>query len=94
MNTSQLIGLFAGLILGIAFTWLQWRAAQKYERDAVNNRLARVPGGMTRVAMLMIGLVAIQVLLPAANLWWVSGGLFIALLLPLSWRLRRMLQSR
>ena len=94
MNFSDLSGLLAGLILGIGFTWLQWRATQKYEREAANNRLARVPGGMTRVAALMIGLAGVQVVLPAANLWWITGGLFIALLLPLSWRLRRMLQSR
>ena len=94
MNTANGIGLFVGALLGVGFSWLQWRAMLRYEKDLAAGRLVRVPGAMTRVALLLAGLVAVQLILPASSLWWITGGLLAAMLLPLSLRLRRMLQAR
>ena len=94
MNTINLIGLLVGAVIGVGFSWLQWRAARRYEKELAAGRLARVPGAMTRVALLLAALIAVQFVLPPGSLWWVTGGLLVAMLLPLSLRLRRMLQAR
>ena len=94
INSANIVGMLVGVLIGISFSLLQWRAALRYEKEMATGRLARVPGAMTRVALLMAGLVAVQLLLPAGSLWWVTGGLLTAMLLPLSLRLRRMLQAR
>ena len=94
MNLSNFLGLASGLGIGSAFAWWQFRVMLQTERAATTGRLARVPGSVTRVAMLLLALVAVQVLLPSANLLWVTAGLFLAMALPLSWRLHRLWQQR
>lgn len=94
MNNSLILGLLCGLGIGATFAWLQWRAVARYEKDMEAGRLARLPGAAIRVALLLVGLVLVQFALPPASLWWVTAGLLTALVLPLSWRLRRMLEHR
>jgi hypothetical protein len=94
MNNPNLVGLLVGALMGVGFGWLQWNASLRYEKDLANGRLARVPGAMGRVALLLAGLVAVQLVLPPGCLWWVTSGLLAAMLLPLSLRLRRMRQHR
>ena len=94
MTPANIIGLLAGVAIGVGFSWLQWRAQLRYEKEMRAGRLSRVPGAMTRVAVLLAGLVAVQLILPAGALWWVTGGLLAAMLLPLLLRLRRMLHAR
>jgi len=93
-NIDFILGLVSGFGIGALFAWLQWRAVARYSKDLEAGRLTRIPGAMTRVALLLIGLVGVQFLLPSGSLWWVTSGLAIAMLVPLSLRLRRMLESR
>ena len=53
MNSANSIGLLAGILLGVVCRWLQWSAAVRAEKKLASGRLARVPGAMTRVALLL-----------------------------------------
>ena len=94
MNPNDIVGLVSGLGIGTAFGWWQVRATLRYEREAATGRLARVPNSMLRVALLVLALVAVQIVVPGASLAWVTAGLFVAMTLPLSWRLHRLWQQR
>lgn len=98
MTISILLGIILGMIIGAAFAGLQLLAARRNE--TVGNQLPgwilrQVPGSMGRVALLLMALVAVQVLFPAANKWWLSGSLVIAYGIPFFWRLKdRVSQAR
>jgi nicotinamide riboside transporter PnuC len=91
MNTI-ILGTILGMIIGGLFAWFQWRAVVRYEKDMESGRLTRLPGAMSRVALLLLVLVGVQFILPPGSLWYVTGGLLAAMLLPMSLRLRRMMQ--
>lgn len=86
---NDLFGLTVGLFIGVVFSWLQWRAVVRYERDMEGGRLQRLPGASARVAGLLVALLLVQLLLPAASLWWITGGLLLAMLVPMTLRLKR-----
>jgi hypothetical protein len=54
-----------------------------------------VPGSMARVAFLLMALVAVQILFPSADKWWLSGALAVAYGIPFFWQLKdRISQAR
>ncbi|HUJ71118.1 MAG TPA: hypothetical protein VLZ30_02670, partial [Verrucomicrobiae bacterium] len=82
MNTSVLLGITLGTLIGGAFAWMQLRAARRNERLQEQHQspeiLRQVPGSMTRVAFLLMALVAVQIFFPNADKWWLSGALVVA----------------
>ena len=83
MNTFLiLLAVAAGGAIGFCFGLIQNMALRRNERrhqgGELNNGWAVMPGSMTRVAYLLIVLVAIQILCPLlfrdGTQWWVSGG--------------------
>ena len=57
--------------------------------------LRQVPGSMARVAFLLMALVAVQILFPGADKWWLSGALAVAYGIPFFWQLKdRITQAR
>ena len=91
MNTSVVWGLILGLVIGGAFAWLQLQALRRNEllekRQELPTLLKQIPGSGARVAFLLVALVLVQVLVPAANKWWLTGGLAAGYGVPFLWRL-------
>jgi len=86
MNTFLLlVAVAAGGAIGYCFGLIQTRALRRNERKQqsgeLNNGWAVMPGSMTRVAYLLVVLVAIQIICPLlfkdGTQWWVSGGLVL-----------------
>src|SRR5258708_22372671 len=84
MNTFLLlVAVAAGGAIGYCFGLIQNFALRRNERKQqsgeLNNGWAVMPGSMTRVAYLLIVLVAIQIICPLlfkdGTQWWVSAGL-------------------
>ncbi len=84
MNTFLiLVAVAAGGAIGYCFGLIQNLALRRNERKLqngeLNNGWAVMPGSMTRVAYLLIVLVAIQIICPLlfkdGTQWWVSAGL-------------------
>ena len=99
MNTSILLGITLGVLIGGAFAWLQLLAARRNEllqkRQQPTGILRQVPGSMARVAFLLMTLVAVQVFFPGADKWSLSGALVVAYGIPFFWRLKdRISQAR
>jgi hypothetical protein len=98
MNTSILLGIILGMTIGGAFAGLQLRAARRNEtigKQLPGGILRQVPGSMTRVAFLLMTLVAVQVFFPGADKWWLSGALAVAYAIPFFWQLKdRISQAR
>jgi hypothetical protein len=77
-----LLALAAGGAIGFCFGLIQVRALRRNERRQqsgdLSNGWAVMPGSMTRVAYLLMVLVAVQILCPLlfkdGTQWWVSGG--------------------
>ena len=83
MNTFLiLLAVAAGGAIGYCFGLIQNRAFRRNQRSqqagSLNTGWAVMPGSMTRVAYLLLVLVAIQLLCPLlfkdGTQWWVSGG--------------------
>ena len=83
MNTFLiLVAATAGGVIGYLFGIIQNHALRRNERrqqtGTLNTGWAVMPGSMTRVAYLLIVLVAIQFLCPLlfkdGTQWWVSAG--------------------
>jgi hypothetical protein len=78
-----ILGLIAGGVIGYGFGRVQLLALRRNERKQQLGDLktgwAVMPGSMTRVAGLMLVLVAVQVFCPMlfsqGTQWWVSGGI-------------------
>ena len=94
MNISHLLGLLIGLVVGIGFSWMQWRVQLHHERKGTTSRVGLLPGSMTRVAILLAVLGLVQVAFPSASLVWITVGLLTALVLPMALRLKRMMARR
>ncbi|HUI06472.1 MAG TPA: hypothetical protein VL486_05650 [Verrucomicrobiae bacterium] len=99
MNSSILLGITLGTLIGGAFAWMQLRAARRNEllqrQQQSPEILRQVPGSLTRVAFLLMALVAVQVFFPQADKWCLSGALVVAYGIPFFWRLRdRIPQAR
>lgn len=90
INLADFTGLVIGAALGLGFAGLQWYAQTRNEKRGLDRWLARLPGSMTRTALLLVGLAAVQILAPGVSLWYVTGGLILALAVPMALRLRRM----
>ena len=86
-----------GIIIGGAFSWLQLQALRKNEllarRQELPSILKRLPGSGARVAFLLIGLVLVQLLVSAADKWWLTGSLIVSSSLPIGWRLLQLSRS-
>ena len=75
-------GFVAGLAIGYAFGLIQDAAArrnqQRLQSGVLHSGWSLMPGSMTRVAMLLLALVAVQVVCPLLfthySQWCVSGG--------------------
>jgi hypothetical protein len=83
MNTFLiLVAVAVGGAIGYCFGLIQNLALRRNERrqqsGVLNNGWAVMPGSMTRVAYLLLVLVAIQLLCPLlfkdGTQWWVSAG--------------------
>ncbi len=98
MNFAILQAVAAGIVIGGAFAWLQLQALRRNEmlekRQAMPAFLRRLPGSGVRIAFLLLSLALVQVLLPAANKWWLTGSLLISSSIPILWRLTRLVPSR
>jgi hypothetical protein len=86
MNTFLVVmAIAAGGAIGYCFGIIQNLALRRNERRQqsgdLNTGWAVMPGSMTRVAYLLIVLVAIQILCPLlfkdGTQWWVSGGVML-----------------
>jgi len=86
MNTFLVVmAVVAGGAIGYCFGIIQNLALRRNERrqqtGELNTGWAVMPGSMTRVAYLLIVLVAIQILCPLlfkdGTQWWVSGGVVL-----------------
>jgi len=86
MNTFLVVmAVVAGGAIGYFFGIIQKLALRRNERrqqtGELNTGWAVMPGSMTRVAYLLIVLVAIQILCPLlfkdGTQWWVSGGVVL-----------------
>jgi len=100
MNTFLVVmAIAAGGAIGYCFGIIQNLALRRNERRQqsgdLNTGWAVMPGSMTRVAYLLIVLVAIQILCPLlfkdGTQWWVSGGVMLGYGYVL---FRRMVQRR
>ena len=98
MNLSILQGVTIGIILGGAFSWLQLQALRKNEllakRQQLPSILKRLPGSGVRVAFLLMALVLVQIVMPAADKWWLTGSLIVSSSIPILWRLTHLSRSR
>ena len=80
-----LLAVAAGGAIGYGFGLVQNFALRRNERKQktgeLNNGWAVMPGSMTRVAYLLVGLVLIQLVCPLlfkdGTQWWVSAGLVL-----------------
>ena len=98
MSISILLGIIMGLVIGGVFAWLQLQALRRNEliekRQQLPTLLKQIPGSGMRVAFLLIALVLVQVLVPSANKWWLSGALAVGYGVPFLWRLLQMAQHK
>ena len=92
-----ILGLVAGVGIGLGFGWIQQAALRRNERrqsaGTLNSGLAVMPGSMRRVAYFMLALVGIQIVCPLlfadGAQWWVSAGICLGYGSLLLRRLRR-----
>lgn len=86
------MGLLLGVIIGGLFAWLQLQALRRNEllekQEKLPKLLRQIPGSGGRCALLLVTLVLAQVLFPAANLLWMTGGFVISYAIPFLMRLR------
>jgi predicted outer membrane lipoprotein len=98
MNTMDLLSLGLGLVLGSGFAALQWLALEHRESLERQQQAPRwwrlLPGSATRVGLLLMGLVLVQLLCPRTSLWWLTTGLVAATVVSMSLRLKRMTTRR
>lgn len=93
MNTlSNTLGLLIGAAIGGLFAWLQLQALRRNEllekQEKLPKLLRQIPGSGGRCALLLVALVLAQILFPAANLLWMTGGFVISYAIPFLMRLR------
>jgi hypothetical protein len=82
---QQILGLLAGLLLGLGFGMVQEAARKRNERLHRSGKLtsgwAVMPGSGARVAYFLIALLLVQILCPLlfvdSTKWWVSGGVVL-----------------
>ncbi len=84
MVALQLVLAFVvGSIIGLGFGLIQNRATRRYEEKQAKGKLKNytsvMPGSFTRIALLLLALVLVQVACPylftnGQAPWWVSGG--------------------
>ncbi|HVU36920.1 MAG TPA: hypothetical protein VHC95_01160 [Opitutales bacterium] len=84
MVALQLVLAFViGGLIGVGFGFVQNLATRRYERKQAKGKLKNytsvIPGSFTRVALLLVVLVLVQMACPylfnnAQAPWWVSGG--------------------
>jgi hypothetical protein len=79
---SLILAFLVGGCIGYGFGLVQARALRRYEKMQAGGKLKHyanvMPGSMSRVAMLLVVLVLVQVVCPVlfagGTQWWVSGG--------------------
>jgi hypothetical protein len=98
MNFAILQALTAGIVIGGAFAWLQLQALRRNEflaqRQQMPAFLRRLPGSGVRIAFLLLSLALVQVLVPGANKWWLTGSLLVSSSIPILWRLFQLAPRR
>jgi hypothetical protein len=86
------LGLVLGAVIGGTFAWLQMLALRRNEllekQQQLPTLLKQLPGSTGRIAFLLIALVAVQVLFPGVNLWWLTGSLVVTYAIPFIWQLK------
>jgi hypothetical protein len=94
INQSRLLGLLIGAVIGGLYAWWQLRALARHERvqreqGQAPKVTAMIPGSITRVAMLLIALVLVQVLdrEKRVDRIWLMVSLAAAYSIPFFWRL-------
>lgn len=92
MNESIWLGLVLGMVIGGIFAWLQFQALRRNEmlerKQQLPSLLKQLPGSAGRIAFLLVALVAVQVLFPGVNLWWLTGSLVVTYAIPFVWKLK------
>lgn len=79
---QALLGLPLGAAIGLLFAAIQQAALRRHEKRQEQGRFRNgwtlVPGSVTRVALLLVALVGVQIFYPALftgpGKWWVSAG--------------------
>jgi hypothetical protein len=91
MNYSILQGIALGVLIGGTFAWLQLAALRRNEltetRQRLPSLLKRLPGSGARIAFLLMALALVQVILPGADKWWLTGSLLVSYAIPFGLRL-------
>jgi hypothetical protein len=100
MDSSQVLGVVLGVLIGGAYAALQLSALRKNELRQQQGEPVRiggmVPGSMTRVVLLLVALVLVQVVVPAekktTNFYWsLTISLAVTYSVPFFWKLKGMM---
>jgi Na+/glutamate symporter len=104
MDYPASLGLILGAIIGGAYAAWQLAALRKNERlqaqqPGAPKLSAMLPGSMTRVALLVVALVLVQVLVPAEHktpkfYWCLTGAVVVTYSVPFFWRLKSLMARR
>jgi len=101
VDQSRLLGVLIGAVIGGAYAWWQLHALACHERVQREQGQApkvtsMIPGSMTRVAMLLMALVLVQVFDQQKRIdrIWLMVSLAIAYSVPFFWRLWLMYSQR
>src|SRR5437899_12780256 len=101
MDEAKLLGLLIGAVIGGLYAGWQLRALARHERIQREQGQApkvtsMIPGSMTRVAMLLMALVLVQVFDQEKRVdrIWLMVSLAIAYSVPFFWRLWQMYSQR
>jgi L-asparagine transporter-like permease len=100
MDSSTVLGVVLGVLIGGVYAVLQLSALRKNEQRQQQGEPVRiggmVPGSMTRVALLLMALVLVQVLVPndkktTSFYWSLTISLAVTYSVPFFWKLKDMM---
>ncbi len=100
MGHAALNGAVIGAVIGGGYAWLQLRSlrrtAQAQQAGQPASLGGNAAGAFSRVALLLVALLVVQLLLPAGQIdkWWLTGALAVSYSVPFFWRLSHMLRRK